>query len=172
MEWEKREQLAALCLESGALFAGPGEEPPLGWRSGRALEAAELRQRLTEELTELVREHYSAGEAVLGDRWAEEAAAALKLPFALEPLPLRPILILDSASDIRPWLPRLTALRESGGSPAIAVVWNGGEEDLRLRLDRADIRCHWLLDLESAAAAALQRGLLELEDYCRLIPQE
>ena len=172
MENEKREALALRCLEAGALAAERAAETPLRWDNAAALADRDLRDLLTRELLELARDHYAAAQAVLGDAWAEAAALGLGLPMAGEALPERPLLILGSTEDIRACLPALTALRRQGGSPAAAVIWNGREEDLRLALDRADIRCHWLIDLESAAAAALQQGLLDFEDYCRLLPQD
>jgi len=172
MENEIREALALRCLEAGALAAERSAELPLRWDNMAALADGELRGMLMRELLELARDHYGAAQAVLGDAWAEAAAPALGLPGVNGALPERPLLVLGSTEDIRGYLPALTALRQRGGSPAIAVVWNGREEDLRLALDRADIRCHWLIDLESAAAAALQQGLLDFETYCRLLPQD
>lgn len=172
MDNEKREALAERCLEAGALVPKPGEDTPLVWDNARAQAAPGLREWLTEELVGLVREHYSAGEALLGDDWAREVSRAAGLPLAEDVLPARSILILGSSREIAACLPRLAALRRAGGSPAVAVIWNGREEGLLLALDRADIRCHWLLDLESGAAAALQSGRLDFADYCRLLPQD
>ena len=168
MENEKRVDLAARLLAAGALTLGP--EPSLRWSSRNAVGDEPLRRELALALAELVREHYSAAEALIGDEWAEVAGELLGLPPVREALPDRPVLILGSAEEICAYLPELITLRRSGGSPAIAVIWNGGDEDLRRRLDRADIRCHWLTDLESAAAAALQSGALDFDDYCHLLP--
>ena len=170
MENDKRETLAARLLTVGALTAEPGQTPRLHWVSQRALENESLRRELVFALSELIRDHYSAADALLGDEWAEAAAAQLELPLVREELPEKPALILGSSEEAEAYLPRLIELRRSGGSPAIAVIWNAGDEDLRMRLDRADIRCHWLTDLESGAAAALQRGMLDFDDYCRLLP--
>ncbi|MBO4677303.1 MAG: hypothetical protein J5633_07145 [Oscillospiraceae bacterium] len=172
MEHRERELLAERLLEACALRVEPGAEKPLVWAEEKAWEDPGLRGELTEALAALVREHYSAGEAVLGDAWGEETAALLELPFAPETLPRRPVLIFGTSEGLRPHLPELTALRRAGGSPAAAVIWNGGDEELRLALDRADIRCHWLADLECGAAAALRAGSLDFSDYCRLLPQD
>ena len=170
MENEKREALALDCFAAGALSLEA--EPRIAWNNAAALEDGKLRSRLDSELAELIRDHYAAAQAVLGDPWAGDAARTLGLPLAADGLPERPLLVLGASADIPAWLPPLAALRRQGSSPAIAVIWNGREEDLRLSLDRADIRCHWLVDLESAAAAALQRGLLDFDGYCRILPQE
>ena len=172
MENEKRELLAERLLEAGALTAEPGAEVPLRWQGEKALEDPELRALLASALEELVRDHYAAAEGVLGDGWAQLLGETLNLPAVMEPLPQRPLLVLGSAEEIWEYLPALADLRRKGGSPAAAVIWNGREEELRLSLDRADIRCHWLTDLESGAAAALRNGMLEFEDYCRLLPQD
>ncbi len=172
MEHRERELLAERLLEAGALRVEPGAEKPLVWAEEKAWEDPALRRELTEALAALVREHYSAGEAVLGDAWGEKTAALLELPFAPEALPLRPVLVFGTSDGLRPYLPELTQLRKAGGSPAAAVIWNGGDEALRLALDRADIRCHWLADLECGAAAALRAGSLDFSDYCRLLPQD
>ena len=172
MDHADRERLAERLLAAGALNVDPGAETPLSWAGERALADPALRRELTEALADLVREHYSAGEAVLGDAWGEETAAVLGLPFAPEPLPARPVLVTGSSDGLKPFLPALTALRKAGGSPAAAVIWNGGDEELRLLLDRADVRCHWLTDLENGAAAALRAGSLDFSDYCRLLPPD
>jgi len=172
MVHEDREDLAERLFAAGALKIETGAENPLLWAGDAAGTDAALRQMLTAALADLVREHYAAGEAVLGDGWGAETASVLGLPFAPETLPARPVLITGALRDLPPYLPALTALRKSGGSPAVAVIWNGGDEELRLLLDREDIRCHWLTDLESAAAAALRTGKLDFSDYCRLLPQD
>ena len=172
MDHLDRERLAERLLAAGALNTEPGAELPLRWAEDRALADEALRMTLTEALADLVREHYPAGEAVLGDAWGAAAAAVLGLPYAPDALPERPVLITGSTEGLKPYLPKLTALRRAGGSPAAAVIWNGGDEELRLLLDRADIRCHWLTDLECGAAAALRAGSLDFADYCRLLPQE
>lgn len=172
MDHTDRENLAEELLAAGALRTEPGGENPLGWDGEAALADAPLREALKEALAVLVREHYSAAEAVLGDAWGAETAAVLGLPFSPPELPRRPVVITGSTDGLAPYLPELTALRSAGGSPAAAVIWNGRDEALRLRLDRADIRCHWLTDLESGAAAALRAGRLDFSDYCRLLPQE
>ena len=172
MDHRDRERLAELLLAAGALRTEPGATVPLCWAEDAALADTALRKTLTEALADLVREHYPAGEAVLGDAWGEETAAILKLPFAPAVLPGRPVFITGSTDGLEPRLPELTALRRAGGSPAAAVIWNGRDEELRLLLDRADIRLHWLTDLECGAAAALQAGRLDFADYCRLLPQE
>ena len=172
MDHTDRERLAERLLTVGALQVEPGMALPLRWAGEKALEDEELQQYLTQTLADLVREHYALGEAVLGDVWGEKTAAVLGLPYAPKSLPGRPVVITGSADGLKPWLPELTALRSAGGSPAAAVIWNGRDEALRLRLDRADIRCHWLTDLECGAAAALRAGSLDFTDYCRLIPQE
>ncbi len=170
MDHTEREALAERLLTAEALQVEPGGEPPIRWAGERAWEDKELRRMLTEALAELVREHYAAGEAVLGDVWGEGTAALLGLSRAQEPLSGRPILITGSSEGLKPYLSELTALRKAGGSPAAAVIWNSGDEELRLLLDRADIRCHWLTDLENAAAVALRTGSLDFSDYCRLLP--
>ncbi len=172
MDRSFREDLAERLLECGALAVMPGEAVPLRWAGEKALEDPALRELVTRELEALVREHYAAAEAVMGDVWSRALEKDLGLPAAGEPLKGATLLVLGSTGDIPAYLPALTALRSRGGSPAIAVIWNGREDELRLRLDRADIRCHWLTDLELGASAALRRGLLDFEDYCRLIPQD
>ena len=172
MDHADRERLAELLLAGGALELEPGAELPLRWAGDRALGNEKLRRSLTEALAGLVREHYAAGEAVLGDVWGAETARILGLPFAPEPLPGRLVVIAGSSEGMKRFLPELTALRQAGGNPAAAVIWNSGEEELRLWLDRADIRLHWLTDLENGAAEALRAGSLDFSDYCRLLPQE
>ena len=39
----------------------------------------------------------------------------------------------------------------------------------RRKLDRADVRLHWLTDLETAAAVALQEGRVDFETYDRIL---
>lgn len=172
MDHRERELLAERLLTAGALRVEPGAEDPLCWAEEKAWEDPALRRELTAALAALIREHYSAAEAVLGDAWGAKTAALLDLPFAPEALPRRPVLVFGSSEGLRPYLPELTRLRKAGGSPAAAVIWNGGDEELRLALDRADIRCHWLTDLECGAAAALRAGNLDFSDYCRLLPQD
>ncbi len=170
MHNEKRELLAERLLEAGALEVRPGEEVPLRWNGAKALEDEALRDLLTTALVDLIRDHYSAADGVTGEDWAPILGEVLALP--VSGAGERPLLVLGSTGEAPKYLSALAALRKSGGSPAIAVVWNGREEGLRLCLDRADIRCHWLTDLESGAAAALRNGMLEFEDYCRLLPQD
>jgi hypothetical protein len=167
---EKRELLAERLLEAGALEVRPGEEVPLRWNGAKALEDDALRELLTAALAELIRDHYSAADGVTGEEWAPILGMVLDLP--VSGAGERPLVVLGSSGEVPKYLPALAELRKSGGSPAIAVVWNGREEELRLSLDRADIRCHWLTDLESGAAAALRKGLLDFADYCRLLPQD
>ena len=172
MERRGREILAERLLAAGALRVEPGAEPPLRWAEEGAREDPVLQRELTEALAAMVREHYSAGDAVLGDAWGEKTAGLLGLPYAPDVLPERPVLIVSTSDGVRPYLQELTELRKAGGSPAAAVIWNADDEDLRLALDQADIRCHWLTELECGAAAALQTGSLDFADYCRLFPQE
>ena len=171
MEQDKREALAERLLAAGALAAAPGGERPLRWSSAPALEEERLRRELARELAELVREHYSAADAVVGGPWAEAAGELPGLPPVRRELTERPVLVLGSSEELEAWLPRLVSLRRSGGNPAAAVIWNEMDESLRAELDRADIRCHWLTDLENGAAAALQSGALDFAEYCRLFPQ-
>ena len=172
MDHPERERLAERLLKAGALRIEPGEECPLQWAEDNALRDPALREELTKALAAMVREHYAAAEAILGDTWAADTAAVLGLPYAPEVLPPRPVVITGEEDQLKPYLPMLTELRNAGGSPAAAVIWNGRDEELRLALDRADIRCHWLTDLEWGAAAALQAGSLDFSDYCRLLPQD
>lgn len=172
MDNEKREHLAEQLLEAGVLVPEPGGEVPLRWNGERALGNTALCADLVSALADLARDHYSAADGVMGDGWGPALGKALGLPLFTDTLPESPLLVLGSTGEIPEYLPVLAELRRNGGSPAIAAVWNGREEDLRLALDRADIRCHWLTDLESGAAAALRLGMLDFEDYCRLLPQD
>ena len=170
MDNEKREALALRLIQGGALRPAPGKSPPLVWQGEAALANGELRGLLAAELAETVRDHYPAAQALAGP-WAEELAGRLGLPAAGEQWPDRTVLVCGGTGELIPFLDRLEAMRRAGGSPAAAVILNGREEEVRLRMDRADVRCHWLTDLESAGAAALQNGYLDFEDYCRLLPQ-
>ena len=57
----------------------------------------------------------------------------------------------------------------AGASIAAAAIFNFGLPAARSRLDKADVRLHWLTDLETASAVALQEGRVDFDTYDRLL---
>lgn len=169
---DSRDKIAERMLRSGALRTAPGTEEPLVWDDAAALADAELREELCGALAELIRDHYAAADAVLGGAWAKRTAELLGLPYRPEQAPERPVLIAPLIGEAEAALKELLLpVKRKGGSPAAAVLYQNGNEKARAAMDRADVRCHWLTDLEAAAGEALRSGLLDFEDYCVLLPQ-
>ncbi len=164
----EREALAKLLWDSGVLELREGDVP-LGWNSAAALENAEVRERLLDALEALVRDHYAAAEAVLGGPWAALLAARLALPLNPAELPSRPLVAAEAVAEGEALHALAAPLRGEGKGVAIAALFNYGLESTRRRLDKADVRLHWLTDLETAAAVALQEGRVDFETYDRLL---
>ncbi len=163
-----RETLALALWEAGALELTEGEVP-LRWNPAAALENAELRTLLLDALEELARDHYAAAEAVLGGPWAALLARRLCLPLDPEELPERLLLVEETVAEGEALFTRAAALRGAGKNVAAAAIFCFGMDSARRALDRADVRLHWLTDLETAAAVALQEGLADFETYGRLL---
>lgn len=164
----EKEELALLLWNCGALRLCEGALP-LCWDNEKALEEP-ARGRILDALEALARDHYAAAEAVLGDDlWAELLAARLGLPLNPAEVPAMPLAVEAAVADGEALLRRTSPLRESGRSIAAAVIFQFGLESARQKLDRADVRLHWLTDLETAAAVALQQGIVDFEDYDRLL---
>ena len=163
----EKESLAAALWEAGALAPGEGETP-IRWNGAAALADEGLRETLLDALEALAREHYAAARALLGGTWAELLSRRLGLPLAPDPLPERVLLVTDAVTDGRDLHALAAPLRASGKGIAAAALFSFGFPSARRLLDRADVRLHWLTDLETAAAVALQSGALDLEAYERL----
>ena len=164
----EKEELALLLWSCGALRLCDGE-PPLCWDGEKALSDAAVRGRILDALEALAREHYAAAEAVLGDdHWAQALAVRLGLPCDPPEIPAMPLAVEAAVLDGEALLQRTAPLRERGHSVAVAVIFQFGLEAARRKLDKADVRLHWLTDLETAAAVALQQGIVDFEDYDRL----
>lgn len=163
----EKETLAAALWDAGALVPGEGEAPLL-WNGEAAMENEGLREALLNSLEALARAHYGAAEALLGGPWAALLAERLGLPLAPDPLPEKLLLVTDAVSDGEDLHAMAAPLRAVGKGIAAAALFNFGLPSARKLLDRADVRLHWLTDLETAAAVALQSGRLDLDAYERL----
>lgn len=168
----ERELLAQLLLEEGILRFAPGEMPPLRWDGQAALEKEAVRTALLRAFLELIDDHYHRAEALLGGTWAELLARETGLPLNPGAVPPMALLVDELLLDGDALLERALPLRSSGVSIATAVVFNYLQASARARLDRADVRCHWLTDLETAAAVALQNGMLDFEEYDAVLAWE
>ena len=166
-----RDEIAEMMLTGGAVKARSGTEKPLLWDDEAAFGNAALCTALCSALAALIREHYAAADAVLGGKWAERTAKLAELPYQPRKTPQRPVFVAPLIGEAEAALGLLLPIRENGGSPAAAVLYQDGNERARIRMDKADVRCHWLTDLEAVAAVALQNGSLDFEDYCLLLPQ-
>ena len=164
----EREALARLLWAVGALELGEGEAP-LRFAGEAALGDAGARDALLEALETLVRDHYAAADCLLGGPWAAALAERLGLPLNPEELPERPLFIEETVAGGEDLLAAAVPLREEGKSVAAAAIFNLGLDSARRLLDKADVRLHWLTDLETAAAVALQEGLADFETYDRLL---
>ena len=164
----EREELARLLWRCGALRLGEREDP-LRWDGAAALESGEARETLLDALEALIRDHYASAQALLGGPWAEALAPRLALPLNPPALPERLLAVTDAVARGEKLLDLTAPIRAAGASIAAAAVFNFGFPSARRRLDRADIRLHWLTDLETAAAVALQEGLADFETYDRLL---
>ena len=167
----EKEELARLLWACGALCLEEGERP-LRWAPEAALGDERARGALLDALEAMVRDHYAAAQALLGGSWAELLAGRLGLPLNPAELPERVLAVTDAVDDGSELYDLLSPIRASGVSAAAAALFNFGVPSLRRRLDRADIRLHWLTDLETAAAAALQEGLADFETYDRLLAMQ
>ena len=163
-----KESLARALWASGALKLSPAGDLP-AWDGEAALGNEALCRDLLDALEEMARDHYASAQAVLGGPWAELLAKRLGLPLNPSPLPDRPLAVADAVLDGVSLHTLLAPIRESGASVAAAALFNYGLESARRRLDRADVRLHWLTDLETALAVALQDGRLDFEEYDRLM---
>lgn len=166
----EREKTALALLEAGALRLGETEaEPVYTWDGAAALADPGLRALLLDGLADMAADHYAQAQAVYGGDWAALLAARLGLP-RNPPSPVaRPLLALDAAEEPEALLALALPHQAGGGSPAFAAVFNCGRESLRRALDKADVRLHWLADLETAAAVALQRGYADFAAYDRVL---
>ena len=164
----EKEKLAKLLWEIGALRLAEGEVP-LRWDPEAALKAEGARDTLLDALEAMARDHYASAQAVLGGPWAALLAQRLALPLNPPELPERPLAVTDAVTDGEELHALAAPIRASGASIAAAALFSFGLESARRRLDRADVRLHWLTDLETAAAVALQEGLVDFETYDRLL---
>lgn len=172
MAMTEREELARLLLEEGVLSLTPHAFPPLRWDGQAALEKERVRSALLQALLELLDDHYHKAEALLGGSWAALLARETGLPLNPETVPPMALLVEDVLLDGESLLERALPLRTSGVSIATAVIFNYLQDSARAKLDRADVRCHWLTDLETAAAVALQCGLADFEEYDAILSRE
>ncbi len=163
-----RETLARALWTAGVLELTEGEIP-LRWNSAAALENAEVKTLLLDALEELARDHYAAAEAVLGGEWASLLAERLVLPLNPRELPERLLAVEETVAAGEGLFALAASLRGEGKNVAAAALFNFGLDSVRRALDRADVRLHWLTDLETAAAAALQEGIADFETYDRLL---
>ena len=164
----EKEELARLLWEVGALRL-TGGEPPLRWDPEAALENGEARRILLDALEAMAKDHYASAQAVLGGPWAVLLAERLSLPLAPVDLPERVLAVTDAVLDGEELHALAAPIRGSGVSIAAAALFNFGFSSARRRLDKADVRLHWLTDLETAAAVALQEGRVDFEMYDRLL---
>ena len=164
----ERETLAKLLWESGALCLAEGETP-LRWVPEAALADERVRNALLDALEAMARDHYASAQALLGGPWAALLAERLSLPLDPAEMPERLLVVTDAVADAKELHALAAPIRESGTSIAVAAIFNFGLPAARRRLDRADVRLHWLTDLETAAAVALQEGLVDFETYDRLM---
>ena len=167
----EKEELARLLWEAGALRLREGETP-LVWEAEAALENAEARGALLDALEAMVRDHYASAQALLGGPWAALLAQRLSLPLNPAEMPRRPLVVLDAVADGASLHDLAAPIRAGGASIAAAALFNFGFSSARRRLDRADVRLHWLTDLETAAAVALQEGRVDFETYDLLLAMQ
>lgn len=167
----EKEELAGLLWEVGALRLGEGERP-LVWVPEAALENKEARGALLDALEAMVRDHYASAQALLGGPWAALLAQRLSLPLNPAEMPRRPLAVLDAVADGAGLYDLAAPIRAEGASIAAAAVFNFGFSSARRRLDKADVRLHWLTDLETAAAVALQEGRVDFETYDLLLAMQ
>ena len=167
----EKEELARLLWEAGALRL-TGGEPPLAWASEAALENAEARGALLDALEAMVRDHYASAQALLGGPWAALLAQRLSLPLNPAEMPQRPLVVLDAVAGGAGLHDLAAPIRAGGASIAAAALFNFGLCSARRRLDKADVRLHWLTDLETAAAVALQEGRVDFETYDLLLAMQ
>ena len=159
----EREELALKLWECGAIRISDGELPLL-WDGAKTLLPG-VREALLDALESMVRDHYAAAEAVLGGEWAALLAERLGLPLNPAELPSRPLVVAETVAEGEDLRQLTLPIRESGRSVAVAALFQFGLESAREKLDKADVRVHWLTDLETAAAVGLQQGILEFEEY-------
>jgi hypothetical protein len=164
----EKETLAKLLWEIGALRLAEGGAP-LRWVPEAALENEEARGALLDAMTAMVKEHYASAQALLGGPWAGLLAQRLSLPLNPPELPARVLAVADAVGDGAELCSLAAPIRAGGVSIAAAAIFNFGFPAARRRLDRADVRLHWLTDLETAAAVALQGGSVDFETYDRLL---
>ena len=167
-EMTERETLAEALWRAGALELTSGKMP-LRWNGEAALRDEETRTILLNALETMVRDHYGAAQALLGGKWAELLSGRLGLPVNPAELPERPLVIAEAVVDGEELHALAAPLRREGRSVAAAALFNYGLESARRLLDRADVRLHWLTDLETASAVALQTGQIDFSDYDRLL---
>ncbi len=167
----EKEELTRLLWASGALCLTDGE-PPLRWDGEAALGNETVRAALLDALEAMARDHYASAQAVLGGPWAGLLAARLGLPLNPAELPSRVLAVTDAVTDGEDLHALAAPLRSSGVSIAAAALFSFGFPSARRRLDKADVRLHWLTDLETAAAAALQEGRVDFETYDRLLEMQ
>jgi orotate phosphoribosyltransferase len=164
----EKEELARLLWDSGALRLTEGEEP-LRWDASAVLAEERTREALLDALEAMARDHYASAQALLGGPWAALLAARLGLPLNPAEVPSRVLAVTDAVTDGADLHALAAPLRASGVSIAAAALFNFGFPSARRRLDKADVRLHWLTDLETAAAVALQEGRVDFETYDALL---
>ena len=167
----EKEELARLLWEVGALRL-TGGEPPLIWEGEAALESEKARSALLDALEAMVRDHYASAQALLGGPWAALLAQRLSLPLNPTEVPQRPLMVQDAVLDGLELHALAAPIRAGGSSIAAAAIFNFGFSSARRRLDKADVRLHWLTDLETAAAVALQEGRVDFETYDVLLAMQ
>lgn len=167
----EKEELARLLWEVGALRM-TGGEPPLIWEGEAALESEKARSALLDALEAMVRDHYASAQALLGGPWAALLAQRLSLPLNPAEVPQRPLMVQDAVLDGLELHALAAPIRAGGSSIAAAAIFNFGFSSARRRLDKADVRLHWLTDLETAAAVALQEGRVDFETYDVLLAMQ
>jgi len=164
----QKEKLALLLWKSGALQTGDGRMPAR-WNGGAILADHEARTVVLDALEEMARDHYDTAQALLGGPWADHLAERLGLPVNPDTVPERALIVVDAVLSGTDLYEFAAPIRAKGISIAAAAVFNYGEDSARVKLDKADIRLHWLTDMETAAAVALQEGLVDFDTYDRLL---
>ena len=167
----EKEELARLLWDSGVLCLREGETP-LCWNGAAALGEEKTREALLDALEAMVRDHYASAQALLGGPWAELLAGRLGLPLNPAEVPPRALAVTDAVTDGEDLHALAAPLRAGGVSIAAAALFNFGFPSARRRLDKADVRLHWLTDLETAAAVALQEGRVDFETYDLLMAMQ
>ena len=195
-----KKTIAKDLLKIGAVFFRPDE--PFTWASGikspvycdnrLTLTAPEVRLDVEKGLAELIREHYSEAEVLMGTATAGIAHAAitahlLNMPMGyvrsgakdhgrqnqiegkLEP-GQKVVVVEDLISTGGSVLEVVNVLREAGARVlGIVSIFTYGMKKGLERLQAASVENHSLTDFDTVAAVAAEEGYIRPEDVARLI---